>query len=170
MRATAVERFEAAYEPEPNTGCWLWTRHVQGDGYGTFTASGKSYLAHRWAYEHHRGPIPPGLEMDHLCRIRPCVNPWHLEAVTHTENLRRGMSPAMIAHRTKVCQRGHSEWALYSGAYQCRACRRDNYRAWYARRVEAGLCAWCPGQAVSGTCGACREKKMARRALRALQD
>lgn len=70
--------------------CWLWTKSLTAGGYGRFSVSGLGILAHRWAYEDARGPIPAGLELDHLCRIPACVNPDHLEAVTHTENVRRG--------------------------------------------------------------------------------
>ena len=65
--------------------CWVWTAFRMPNGYGQFD---KQY-AHRWAYEHLRGEIPEGLELDHLCRVRHCVNPWHLEPVTHAENHRR---------------------------------------------------------------------------------
>lgn len=80
------------------TPCWIWqlkkthpTARSSG-GYGTLRAKGKEYLAHRYYYEQHRGPIPEGLTLDHLCRVRHCVNPEHLEPVTHLENVRRGRS------------------------------------------------------------------------------
>jgi len=69
--------------------CWLWLGHKAGNGYGTFKMDYRKRLAHRLAYEFYVGAIPKGLVIDHLCRVRHCVNPDHLEAVTHAENLLR---------------------------------------------------------------------------------
>ncbi|WP_338185886.1 HNH endonuclease signature motif containing protein [Jatrophihabitans sp.] len=79
--------------------CWTWTgvRH-RTRGYGRFYVGGRGgrYVqAHRWSYEHFVGPIPDGLEIDHLCAVTSCVNPAHLEAVTPDENKRRGPLPHM---------------------------------------------------------------------------
>ena len=72
------------------TGCWLWNGGKNGSGYGTIYLPGTgSVYAHRYFYEHFIGKIPAGLEIDHLCKTRECVNPGHLEAVTHEENMRR---------------------------------------------------------------------------------
>lgn len=75
---------------DPATGCWLWNRKIRKDGYG-IKSTGKhtAIRAHRWVYEDLVGPIPEGLELDHLCNNPPCVNPDHLEPVTHEENMRR---------------------------------------------------------------------------------
>lgn len=78
------------YTVDPETGCWVWSRSVTGKGYAQTFVGGKNQGAHRVFYEHFRGPIPAGLHIDHLCRVRACVNPDHLEAVTVTENTRRG--------------------------------------------------------------------------------
>ena len=69
-------------------GCWIWRGRIAPNGYGRL---GSKY-AHRVMYELHVGPIPTGLDVDHLCRVRHCVNPRHLEPVTRSENLRRGKS------------------------------------------------------------------------------
>jgi hypothetical protein len=93
-----AERFAAKVLPEPNSGCWLWAGSINPDGYGKIRVSSRpSYStgAHRVSWELVHGPVPPGLEMDHLCRVRCCVNPQHLAVVTRSENqlrspLRRG--------------------------------------------------------------------------------
>lgn len=86
------ERFWSKVEPEPNSGCWIWIG-ARTCGYGAIgrgTRSEGNIGAHRFAYLLLRGPIPLGLEPDHLCRLRCCVNPWHLELVTRRENSQRG--------------------------------------------------------------------------------
>lgn len=70
--------------------CWLWTAQKNQGGYGRVKVHGKSWVAHRYAYEMLVGPIPVGAVLDHTCRVRHCVNPRHLEPVTHAENVRRG--------------------------------------------------------------------------------
>lgn len=105
--------------------CWLWTGLVQSNGYGVFNVAGRPQRAHRVSYEMHVGPIPPGLQIDHLCRVRKCVNPAHLEPVTARENSRR----AMRTH----CVNGHeftSENTYMNGGKRyCRTCRRDRNRS-----------------------------------------
>lgn len=82
--------------------CWLWIGYKMNKGYGFFSMDNRPYLSHRISYQIHKGDIPKELELDHLCRIRHCVNPDHLEAVAHSENMARGK------HATKIyCIRGH---------------------------------------------------------------
>ncbi len=92
-------RFWANVIPEPNSGCWLWLGSLNG-GYGQIIRDGKNIRAHRWTYEIAYGPMPSGLETDHLCRTRSCCNPLHLEAVTHQENMARSVGKGV--HRGRI--------------------------------------------------------------------
>jgi hypothetical protein len=78
----------------PENGCWSWRGYRDQKGYGRFYCRGLNEYAHRWSYEYFVGAVPVGLELDHLCRNRDCVNPAHLEAVTHRVNVARGISPS----------------------------------------------------------------------------
>lgn len=80
-----------APEHAPELGeCWLWTGAVTPDGYATMAVGDlPTNSGHRWSYRHHVGPLPDGLELDHLCRVRRCVNPWHLDPVPHAVNVAR---------------------------------------------------------------------------------
>ena len=113
-------------------GCWIYTGGKSGPGYGHLWTG----YAHRWTYEAIKGPIPAGLQIDHLCRVRRCASPAHLEAVTHRTNTLRGESPAAIAVAMNACDRGH-EFDLINtywtpdGKRHCRACiliRRERAR------------------------------------------
>lgn len=104
------EKFTNNYIPEPNSGCWLWTKSISPDGYGRINIGippGKSLSVHRWSYEYFKGPIPAGLTVDHLCRVRCCVNPYHLEVVTIAQNVLRGISFSARQLRQTHCYRGH---------------------------------------------------------------
>jgi hypothetical protein len=129
--------------------CWLWTGHVSKWGYGETgmrirpTASGTK-LAHRISYELLVGPIPEGLHLDHLCRVRHCVNPEHLEPVTAKENTERGLHGVLRTH----CLRGHEltpdnvRNIKADGARRCRTCCREDTRRKRAEaRAEAVLAA-----------------------------
>lgn len=86
-------KFVYQHRPLPiefGDGCWEWTGTKNQFGYGRLCRDGRRVVAHRWLYERLRGAVPAGLQMDHLCRNRSCVNPDHLEPVTQRENLRRG--------------------------------------------------------------------------------
>lgn len=127
-------------------GCWLWTgRPNQRSGYAEFSAGGDRLhvKAHRWAYEYFVGPIPDGLQLDHLCRVRHCVNPDHLEAVTQRENIMRGESFAARNAQKTRCYRGHplDGENLYiqpsNGGRFCRACVANNTKRRRARMRAA---------------------------------
>ena len=121
----------------PETGCLLWTGAISGGGYGYISMPGRKLLrVHRVMYELFVGPIPDGMVLDHLCRVRRCASPAHLEAVTHRTNTLRGESPAAIAVAMNACDRGH-EFDLINtywtpdGKRHCRACiliRRERAR------------------------------------------
>lgn len=117
--------------------CWLWTGGLNQDGYGKMSLNSKTKVVHRWLYEQLVGPIPGGLQIDHLCRVRNCVNPSHLEPVTPQENIRRGMRGQGYLrgpNKTKKthCKNGHefTNENTYLGKKGhriiriCRACRR----------------------------------------------
>lgn len=112
-------------------GCWDWTGARTEKGYGQFWHAGGMVKAHRFAYEHGVGPIPDGLELDHLCRNTSCVNPDHLEPVTTTENLRRSRVARVV---DVACKRGHpwtdeNTYVDAKGRRQCRTCARNRDRA-----------------------------------------
>ena len=113
-----------------DNGCWEWTGAIDARGYARFRLRERNALAHRVAYEHCVGPVPKGLDLDHLCRNHPCVNPEHLEPVTRRENLRRG-------HRRRPthCPQGHpyagSNLYQYGNHRHCRACTIRRSREWY---------------------------------------
>jgi hypothetical protein len=131
MRKTLRERFFAAVKKNDKTGCWEWTGCKYITGYGRIVNKKKALYAHRVSYEIHNGPIPNGLTIDHLCFVKHCVNPDHLEAVTMGENIRR--SDRAVTH----CPRGHeyTDENTYinpgSGCRGCRECRREGIRKFF---------------------------------------
>lgn len=114
MNGSDLMRFWDKVFPEPNSGCWLWGGAMNSRGYGLFsmTRSGgkRVYRVHRLAYEAENGPIPVGLQIDHLCCVKLCVNPAHLEPVTNDENARRrwlGGYHKKRPRRRTHCPKGH---------------------------------------------------------------
>jgi hypothetical protein len=107
-------------------GCWLWTRSTSQDGYGWASLNSRTYQAHRLAYILVIGEPPTGLVLDHLCRVRHCVRPDHLEPVTPLENLLR--SPLTTAGMTH-CSDGHplQPWHGQRRCVTCHDARKDSY-------------------------------------------
>jgi hypothetical protein len=97
-----IENFFRKVNTQADNSCWEWTGSIQKDGYGQLRHNGSTKLAHRYSYELFRKTIDPLLQLDHLCRNRKCVNPFHLEEVTAKENVNRG-----IGKQKTHCIRGH---------------------------------------------------------------
>lgn len=139
-------RFLGMVSVDRNSGCWEWLGHVKATGYAELGVGGRSYIRlHRFAYERFKGPIPSGLEIDHLCRNRRCANPDHLEAVTPRENVLRGTGPIPENAAKTHCWRGHpfteeNTYTQRSGdrvrGRGCRECHRIQGRESDRRRRE----------------------------------
>lgn len=143
-RESPEDRFWRHVFPAGALDCWAWRGSCTRGGYGQFMLGRRSITAHRWAYEQMVGPIPEGLSLDHLCKNRACVNPYHLDPVTQRVNVLRGDHPNIVTHISGVCKRGHSMAdALLSvrpdGSTQrkCRPCSDERERARGKRRTEA---------------------------------
>lgn len=130
-----LRRLEANARICPETGCWVWGGGLS-HGYGAMRFRGKNTPIHVLTYTFYVGPIPEGLELDHLCRNPSCCNPFHLEAVTRAENMRRGLLGVLRPPKTH-CRYGHllteANLYLYRGERCCRVCIRDRNRRYRER-------------------------------------
>lgn len=144
--AAAIERFWSKVEKTEE--CWEWKAGKDWDGYGNFFVSHTRCIkAHRFAYEILVGSIPEGLTLDHLCRNRGCVNPKHLEPVTHKENILRGEGHAAHNARKTHCPNGHPlegnnlrNSQLKVGKRTCKTCayeRNELYQKKHAEKINA---------------------------------
>lgn len=119
------------------SGCWVWQGRYTDQGYAVISQANREVRVHRLTYELWCGPIPDGLELDHLCRVRPCVNPYHLEPVSHQENMRRGHWSLRTA-----CKNGHlftpDNTYTYRGYRCCRECHRQ-YERVRQKKLREGL-------------------------------
>lgn len=136
MLANVEERFWSKVEKTPT--CWIWKGTTTTWGYGQFAVTHFDKVsAHRMSYELLRGSIPERLELDHLCRNKACVNPTHLEAVTHKENLLRGDTFQARNAKKTHCPRGHLleyRKGRYSNFRYCRICTKESNRQGKLRR------------------------------------
>lgn len=116
--------------------CWLYVGYCNSDGYGVYSPHSKvNVLAHRYVL----GEIPEGMEVDHLCRVRNCVNPEHLEIVTHEENMHR--APFVIEQMNRThCPQNHEytveNTKYYNGKRVCHTCRLERNREYRKRKKE----------------------------------
>ena len=135
VEEAAKARFWAHVHMGGPNECWLWTG-VTSKGYGLMGAGGRKYRVHRFAYELLVGPIPDGLVLDHLCRVRNCVNPAHLEPVTDLENILRGerASKTHCIHGHEFTPENTSRNA--AGHRDCLTCKRGRNARHRARRRE----------------------------------
>jgi|SRR5271165_2340881 len=111
--------------------CWLWTGWLSKGGYGYFDLEGKKKIAHKWYWEKIKGPYNRPMQLDHLCRVRNCVNPDHLELVTQVENIRRGTAGQITGAKNKAkthCPKGHeydiNNTYKYKTSRRCNTCHR----------------------------------------------
>lgn len=138
---SSIRRRVEKFREVDSSGCWLWTGALTHAGYGRLqvteeTGRSTAWGAHRASYTAYVGEIPEGLHLDHLCRVRHCVNPEHLEPVTCRENLDRApLAPSTIRRSATACIHGHAfdEQNTYidpkTGHRQCRTCRHEWTRA-----------------------------------------
>ena len=146
-----LSKIEEKYIPEPNSGCWLWIGAVnqKTDGYGFIikTIRGKSIkiYGHRFLYENYRKAIPENYVIDHICRNTYCVNPWHLEAVSHQVNCYRGKAGILKKRRTHCPKRhplvGNNLIVDKKGYSHCRECKNLHLINYRKRRSNARLLA-----------------------------
>lgn len=130
-------RFWEKVDERSEDDCWAFS-DLNHAGYGRLWFRSPSsqqacVLAHVFSYEIHVGPVPEGLELDHTCRNRACVNPTHLEPVTHAENMRRGQAPSMLLRHANRCAQGHDlsepdNYFFYRGVKNCKVCNRRRDR------------------------------------------
>jgi hypothetical protein len=134
--------FVAKVRVNVETGCWEWAASLNMGGYGQYVLRRRHYVAHRFSYEQLAGPIPKGLHLDHLCRVRHCVNPEHLEPVPQRINTLRGIGFAAQNYRKTHCVNGHeynaeNTYWRREGWRMCRPCSREaDRRSWRARSAK----------------------------------
>ena len=135
-----MERFMSRVDKSGPNGCWQWLGSLNGHGYGQFSVGRAKRGAHRWLWEQVNGPASSKLHLDHLCRNRACVNPGHLELVTHQVNLNRGMRTEHQAMKTH-CPQGHPYNEANTGRTGsirwCRECKRIRNEATRRKRALA---------------------------------
>ncbi len=140
VRAYVLDRIKVE-DRGHSTPCWVWQLSLNTAGYGQGLAPGAARVeqAHRFSYRAFTGPIPDGLHLDHLCRVRDCCNPAHLEPVSPAENARRAAPFMLHSH----CKRGHelagTNVSVGKWGRRCRLCKNEWARANTTRYARSGL-------------------------------
>lgn len=169
VEMNASDRKRAASKVVVVGSCWIWGGSVGSNGYGNFWVGGTAKSAHRVFYEWASGPIPEGLQIDHLCKNKLCVKPEHLEAVTPRENCMRSEGMGAINARKPGCSCGRPyDRTTKLGARWCSVCRAARVRAkGIASRPRCGCGADFSGVDSAGRrfCRECRSTKARRRRL-----
>jgi hypothetical protein len=143
VRSSDIDRFKSKIKINARSGCWIWCGHIEKNRYGRFALAGRMRWAHICSYRMFVGEVGEGLELDHLCRNPACVNPSHLEAVTHKTNMERaelaGAGAAAFHKRKTHCPSGHQyagENLVTWGNYRyCRICQ-SKYKKAYKERMR----------------------------------
>ena len=139
-----LARFMRKVKVDPG-GCWLWTSSTNGM-YGKFSFGNHRVYAHRISYQHYVGPMPEGYTIDHLCKVKLCVNPEHLEAVTYRENIRRAgswQSRSLLNRPDQTkCGAGLHDWipanrVKIGNKVRCRLCKNQRNREYMERKRSA---------------------------------
>ena len=140
MDKKTLIRFQKKIELDLLSGCWVWTASKNEHGYGKISYNGNPVRAHILSYQHWNGDIPKGLELDHKCRNRSCVNPDHLEPVTHKENMNRGIVGKNNQYVNAThCKNNHeftidNTYHRPTGGRACKICRNDAVKRLYWRK------------------------------------
>lgn len=116
-------------------GCWIWQLSLTQGGYAQARVGHRIVRVHRFLYEELVGSIPEGLVLDHICEVKSCVNPGHMDPVTQLENSHRTPTPIRLKDR---CIRGHDDWIEWGGRRRCRICSRGHDQVYRGRQRAAG--------------------------------
>lgn len=133
-----AERFFGHVMPITESGCWIWMGSTSPKGYGKFNIPDRTTMVHRLSYEHFKGSIPQGVSIDHVCRVRCCVNPDHLHLCSNQENVLSGYGVTAVNARKTHCPKGHAytkENTRYYEGRNCRECHRIKRRAERSRKT-----------------------------------